>query len=236
MKISFISLTNDGYMDYTLNCIESLKRINYDIKNLTCYCIGDKCYNRIKDIGCNVENISDENKNMVEYGSKNWGNVLKYKSYIIQLNLNQNDYVCITDGDIVYEKNGFIEDCLEKIQNEKLDMICQSGDKIKEHNKNYNNSICCGFMFIKSNNITKKLFDYKNLIISDNWKEQPYIINRIKKLNIKVKTLDPILYPNGSIYYRFNKEIKSPYLIHFNWVIGDKKKEMMKKYNKWYIN
>jgi hypothetical protein len=39
--IAFITLTNNGYLDYTINCLESLKKINSDRK-LKCYCVGEE--------------------------------------------------------------------------------------------------------------------------------------------------------------------------------------------------
>ena len=40
-NIAFITLTNTGYIDYTLNCLQSLKNINMK-KQLKVYCIGEK--------------------------------------------------------------------------------------------------------------------------------------------------------------------------------------------------
>ena len=40
-------------------------------------------------------------------------------------------------------------------------------------------------------------------------------------------------FPNGAHYYNHNKAL-DPYLIHFNYVIGEKKQELMKKYGEWY--
>ena len=57
------------------------------------------------------------------------------------------------------------------------------------------------------------------------------------------KPLIPLeLFPNGR-YYNLNSNTlennnnddKKPYMIHFNWLNGHKKKNFMKKYNKWYI-
>jgi hypothetical protein len=51
-NISFITLTNTGYIDYTLNCLESLKRINSKI-DLKCYCIGVDGYVKLRKQGFN---------------------------------------------------------------------------------------------------------------------------------------------------------------------------------------
>jgi hypothetical protein len=41
------------------------------------------------------------------------------------------------------------------------------------------------------------------------------------------------LFLNGNYYYN-NNNIINPYLIHFNWIIGNKK-EKMRSYGKWYL-
>ena len=42
-KVKFITLTNDGYIDYTLNCLKSLELINFK-NDLYCYSIGSKSH------------------------------------------------------------------------------------------------------------------------------------------------------------------------------------------------
>lgn len=234
--IKFITLTNDGYLDYTLNLIKSLQNINFDVNRLTCYCIGHKSYTVLKNILKNVIRIQSNAKDFKEYGSNTWGDVLKYKTYIIQQNLKKYKYVCITDGDIVYENNKFLEYCLNGLNNNEADMICQAGNK--DIVASSEDCVCCGFMFIKSSDKTLKLFDFNccNMDVTSTWKEQPYINNKIKTLGINVTLLDKLLFPNGYIYYNHTDKIINPYLIHFNWVIGDEKKTLMKKYKKWYNN
>jgi hypothetical protein len=107
-NISFITLTNSGYIDYTLNCLQSLKNINMT-KELKVYCIGEKGYSILKNNGVLCELIDNDNdndtSNFQKFRTKQWSNVTYYKFEIIYNNLLKNEYVCITDGDIVYENN-----------------------------------------------------------------------------------------------------------------------------------
>jgi hypothetical protein len=95
---------------------------------------------------------------------------------------------------------------------------------------------CTGFMYIKSNEKTLQVFNPDNVQLHkmpSNWDDQVYL-NEIRKLNImNYKRLPLSLFPTGQYYYRNSN--MSPYLIHFNWVIGHDKMLMMKRYNKWYI-
>ena len=227
-NIAFITLTNRGYLDYTKNCIKSI--IQCGIREpLKVYCIDEIAYNEIIKFHNNVYLIDDINKRVgsfIEYRTKGWEEVVINKFKIIYKELLSNRYVCFTDGDIVYENKECIKFCLDNIGNN--DMIAQ-----REYNEldSSPNNICSGFMLIKSNRKTRKLFNPNNLpdIICD----QIYI-NSIKKY-LKYSFLPKELFPNGFVYYKMSNKIK-PYLIHFNFIAGDNnKRKKMCDYNKWYL-
>ena len=48
--VAFVTLTNSGYIDYTLNCLESLNRIHSKLP-LISYCLGVNGYNILKEKG-----------------------------------------------------------------------------------------------------------------------------------------------------------------------------------------
>lgn len=227
-NIAFITLTNTGYIDYTLNCLQSLKNINMK-KQLKVYCIGEKGYSILTNNGVLCELIdSPENiTNFQEFRTNKWSNITYYKFEIIYNNLLNNEYVCITDGDIVYENNQIFDYLLSNIEDN--DLLIQSEGI-------YNIDLCSGFMFIKSNEHTISLFNPENVKIYRNnkgWDDQIYI--NTNKYNFKFKQLPLQLFPTGRYYYEYNKNIQ-PYLIHFNFVIGHEKKNTMIHYNKWYIS
>jgi len=222
-NISFITLTNDGYIDYTLNCIKSLNDI--DIKQkLKVYCIGNNGYSILQQNNISCELIMDEKANKFqEFRTGNWSNVTYYKFQIIYENLLNNEYVCFTDGDIVYENKHIFLFLLNNIKDN--DILIQDD--------NLDETLCSGFMFIKSNKNTISLFNPENVkkyINTVGWDDQIYI-NNIKHL-IKYKKLPLYLFPTGAYYYNYNSVIV-PYLIHFNWVVGHEKKNKMIYYKKW---
>lgn len=221
----FITLTNDGYIDYTLNCYKSMQHLNLD---LHAYAIGDKAYNKIKSLGhkCTlIDEENNDNKNFVEFRTKNWHNITKQKFKIIHENLLKYKYVCFTDGDIVYERNA-IKYCKKHIGNK--DILIQNDTLSDDDHSN----LCSGFMFIKSNAKTRKLFDpeiaTKDAV--EGWGDQIYI-NSIKNA-LDYKLLPLKLFPNGQYYY---KNLPNSYIIHFNWIVGHEKQNKMKQYKKWYI-
>lgn len=227
-KIKFITLSNNGYIDYTLNCLKSLEKINFDGK-LETYMIGDEGHLKLKNLGYECKKLdSNIGTEFNKFRTGHWHNITKKKFDIIHENLLNNDYVCFTDGDIVYLNKEFLNYCLENIGDN--DMLIQN-DRLTNDK---NSTICSGFMFIKSNEKTKKLFNpveaTKNA--KEGWGDQTYINNIKDKLKFELLPLD--LFPNGNYYYINNKKI-NPYMIHFNWVVGHQKKQKMKQYNKWFI-
>ena len=227
--IAFITLTNDGYIEYTENCLKSLEKINSNV-NLKCYCIGKKGYEYLTNKKYNCVLIDEEeNNNFQVFRKGNWSNITFNKFVIIYENLLKYKYVCITDGDIVFENNIFLQYLLKNIGLN--DLLIQT-----EYIDNKNDVLCSGFMFIKSNSNTLNFFNPKYIEHKKNtigWDDQIYVNNNKDKL--KYKMLPIQLFPNGKYYYD-NNNIKTPYLIHFNWIIGHEKKEKMLKYGKWYLD
>lgn len=232
--ISFITLSNSGYIPLTLNCIESLKKINCEYP-LQCYCIDNNCYEILKQKYNNkyvdmVPNLKYKYNNIPEFRKENWNKVVINKFNIIYENLNRTDYVLFTDGDIVYEKNGFIEYCIEKIKEKNVDFLIQNDG----NSDNQTNNLCSGFMFIKSNEKTKHFFNPKNIDINNFECDQIYINKNYKKFNINIEPLSINLFPNGG-YYRRNSNLNNNFLIHFNWCGGERKIQWMKNCNKYYV-
>jgi hypothetical protein len=226
-NVAFITLTNSGYIDYTLNCLESLKHIHSKM-NLTSYCLGIDGYNKLNKHGYACHLLEDEiNSNFQTYKNGNWSNITFYKFHIIYENLLQYRFVCFTDGDIVFENNIFIDFLMDNIEDN--DLLIQSEGP-------YLDDVCTGFMFIQSNPKTLSLFNPNNIEQFKNkpgWDDQVYV-NNIKHL-LKYKKLPLSLFPTGNYYYKYSDQIK-PYMIHFNWIIGHEKKQKMIYYNKWLIN
>jgi hypothetical protein len=231
-NVAFVTLTNSGYIDYTLNCLQSLKRINCSLP-LHSFCIGENGHDTLKKNGYYSSLIQDTNVNNTQFQTfKNngWADITFQKFNIIYQNLLTHKFVLFTDGDIVYENNEFINFLLQNIK--KKDMLIQN-----ESQTNDGNYLCTGFMFIQSNDKTISLFNPINVnknkqMIGSNWEDQTYI-NDFKH-TLKYKTLPLELFPNGKYYYDNCHRI-TPYMIHFNWVVGHTKKEKMIHYEKWYL-
>ena len=235
MKLAFITLTNNGYKEMTKNCLISLKKIG--INYLKVYCIDQESYDYLSPFFNFVYlmDIDEDEKEseLINFRVGNWSKVVYKKFNIIYEELLKNDYVLFTDGDIVYKKRGFIEYCLKNIGNN--DIIAQddkyTNNKLFSESVTTKNQLCTGFMLIKNNKKMLEVFNPKNIPELDIECDQ-YYINKIKdKLLYKKLPMD--LFPNG-FHFRIEKPSNN-YLIHFNFIIGSRKKEKMIKYGYWYL-
>jgi len=195
-----------------------------------CYCIGSEGYLKLKEKGYQCVLINDEkDAEFQSFRKGNWSDIVFHKFNIIYENLLTNDYVLISDGDIVYESDKFLNYLTENIGDN--DMLIQN-DRLSDTD---DENLCSGFMFIKSNDLTKRLFNpehVKQAQRKKNWDDQIYL-NEIKN-TIQYKKLPLDLFPNGAYYYKHSSTI-SPFMIHFNWVVGHDKLKKMRKFNKWYV-
>ena len=94
--------------------------------------------------------------------------------------------------------------------------------------------MCTGFFYMKSNELTKSITNFKNINknIDSFQNDQQYLRRFTSKFKLKYLDLD--LFPNGK-YWRDNIP-KAHYIIHFNYDVGNTKIRRMKQFHKWYIN
>ena len=97
--------------------------------------------------------------------------------------------------------------------------------------KNMTDEICSGFLAIKSNARTKKMFDIDTSINYPN--DQNFVNKKRNMINYEMLPIE--LYPNCKYYYEERNKTKiSPYLIHFNFVMFSNKISKIKTLKKWY--
>ena len=230
-EISFITFTNYGFIDYVKNLILSLEKIQFSLP-LKIYCIDQKSFDELEHFEGNIllEMLNDKtntNESIVGWKQKGWNTMVFSKLKCIYKELLQNKYVLFTDSDIVYEK-----DCLQYL----IDNIQNYDMMIQQNTRGFKYPLNTGFMFIKSNQSMKELFNWNTIDIESFTCDQDYINGNESKINYIV--LPRYLFPIEVDYY--NEWIKltkfDPYIIHFNKSIGDNKKTQMVKLNKWALN
>jgi hypothetical protein len=231
--MKFITLTNNGYLEYTRNLIESLRRIGIDenceefhLVPLKVYCIGQESYDNLdyknKEL---IEGLPKETEEFQKFREGDWNKVVVQKFNIIHRELMKGEDVLFTDGDIVWLNNRFQRDIQNRIDD--YDILFQN-DK---QDDNDNSELCSGIIFAKCNQKNLNLFNPENIDM-DNFKCDQIHFNKIKG-NLSYDKLPLKKYPNGRFYYTMKPE--RPYCIHFNYVVGEMKKTFMKQYDYWLI-
>jgi len=225
-----ITFTNEGYIDYTNNLLESINKNKIDL-NLKIYTLDEPSHNFFRERHNNVELFekNDFPETLLKQSDKNFGNLMIVKFNLIYLELLKNDNVLYLDGDIVIKKN--ITEYLDTYSNES-EIIFQND--LRPSKPDLIN-VCAGFMYITSNENTKKFFKPEKKLIRkfNRYKthDQTYINKNKNKFTYSMLPLDD--FPNGAHYYQHYKNL-DPYLIHFNYVIGEKKRSLMIEHGEWY--
>ena len=234
--MKFITLTNNGYLEYTRNLIESLRRIDVRqpsecgeagcvFEPLKVYCIGKESY----------DNLEYDNKELLEedcpedfqqFRVGEWNKVMLQKMNIIHKEISKGEDVIYTDGDIVWLNNRFQKDFLNRLDDN--DILFQN-DK---QDDNDDGQLCCGLMCVKSNEKTRDLFDISKIKTEEFKCDQIYFNDNKDKFQYDKMPLKK--YPNGQYYWNNHSKL-NPYGIHFNYVIGNVKKDFIKKFNYWFI-
>ena len=227
--ISFLTFTNFGYLHFTQNLILSLEKINFPL-TLKVYCIDQKSYDSLQNWNKNIilEMLNDEtntNQNIVGWKENGWNTMVFSKLKCIYKELFKNEYVFFTDSDIVFEKDP-LEYLLENIKD--YDMLIQL------NRDNFKYLLNTGFMFIKSNNTMKDLFDSTRIKLDTFTCDQDYINE--KSYDFKFMGLPRDLFPVEYYYYLNYKNYSDKfYIFHFNFKKGNDKKERIINMNKWYL-
>uniref|UniRef100_A0A6C0AHC2 Nucleotide-diphospho-sugar transferase domain-containing protein n=1 Tax=viral metagenome TaxID=1070528 RepID=A0A6C0AHC2_9ZZZZ len=228
-EVSLITITNSGYLPITQNCIKSIDRLHINCP-LKIFSIDKMCYEKLVENKYeNLEFLGNIHEKAVEYCDDNWSLVTMQKVISIRKELEKSNIVVYIDGDIVVEDSRFITYCYEKLnENKDIDMLAQRewrGDNDK-------NEICTGFLAIRSNEKTKKFFEFD---INKKERNDQHFVNG-KRHCLNIELLPEELFPNGKFYYtRSSKTKLDPYLIHFNFVKSHDKIPKMKSNNKWYL-
>ena len=215
-QLAFITLTNPGYLKYTVNCLTSIAKAQIPETLKVC------------KIGKDLKSDHDGMKQFTCHLQENWCDITRMKFAAISNYLKNYRYVVFTDGDIVYLQSDAISYCLQQmIDNPDLDYLGQQEGY-------YQDEFCTGFMIIRSTPLTRKLFDPKDIPKGKQFNNDQIWFNRKIRKRLKCQYLPLDLYPNGRWFYKHpelaNGKAK---LVHFNWSVGHEKTYRMKEYGMW---
>tara|TARA_A100001015_G_scaffold306786_1_gene401609 strand:- start:2250 stop:2948 length:699 start_codon:yes stop_codon:yes gene_type:complete len=226
-----ITFTTFGYKDYTENLIASINKNQIDL-DVNVYTLDNKSHEYFSRFHNNLTPFVKDShpKEFMDQKNSDFGELMLKKFECIFDSLNKYEYVLYLDSDIVIKRN--IREYLINMIGRK-DILFQNDKNPKKPNQI---NLCAGFMMIKSNKKTLKFFNPKNVpikkIVKYRTHDQTHINKSSAKFNYNILPLE--YFPNGPYYYK-NHKVLNPFIIHFNYVLGDEKIRLMKEYREWYI-
>lgn len=235
-KTVITTVTNYGYLLYTLNMLKSLKPFGLD-KKVFIVCIDKKGASILKRMGYNVFCVDDnELSKFSPWNTKGYDKICYLKLELIYRILSLNKNVLLIDGDITFLKDP-LPDIKWWIEEEHIDVHIQN-DSLENTNKN---NMCTGYMLIKSNGKMIDLYDcvsergrQKYLECAFDNNDQSYF-NKFVKPNCTYQALTLMKYPNGQAFYNQPSRRETAILVHFNWVHGHIKMAKMKEHKMWLL-
>jgi len=227
-NLSIITITNNSYKRLTDNSIASLRRLCDDI-SLNIYCMDGVSFNEYQKSSYSTRKLDYELHIHSKWGDRNWSNVTKQKLVAIHKELlDQNPFVLMFDGDIVFNDMKAILEPYQLMMNDQcIDLICQN-----EYHDGIKQELNSGFMLIRNNELTRDAFDPGKYLNNKKYKHDQAYVNSLRN-KLKIHVLDDEHYPNGKYFY--GKKTLIPYMVHFNYIFFEKKESKMKSYKMWFL-
>ena len=263
--IIWITLINDGYIEYTLNFLKSMELAGVSFK-LIVFCTDDVSLSRLNGHDNCICFKADFLKHKLPSDLKHWGN-MEYKKivfakldaiqYMLE-NISKNtmaleatkcigvgyidtDIVLFSDPtDIIVAEMAATPDINIFAQCDEVGKNCSNALKCK--------NICTGVIVFRTSacvgdNSVRTIYPFLKYTDKDivaNASDQHYLCHTLACAGITCKTVKKSIFINGGYYHpeMACKKVVIPAeccLIHFNYIIGDKKKKSMRLQEMWYI-
>lgn len=244
-QTSICTLTNQGYIDLTLNLIESLQKVGL-VHTLTVYCLDEVLYQtfqkaqQLKGFHTYFINTNIQNREISIFGTSIFTEMVFYKFVAIQHQLQNpnHHYVLFTDGDVVFERSDVLTYLHQAMDSHSHDMVIQNDTLHDQNSRN----MCTGFFMLRNCEKVRKSFhpEYINRLVSttrrNKMNDQELFNSYVQPAaQLDIHILPVSLFPNGAVYMKRYKSLH-PYIIHFIWISGKQKINKMREFNKWYVS
>ena len=236
-KTVLTTLTNYGYLLYTLNMLKSLQPYGLD-KKIFIVCIDKKSALALRNRGYTVYCIDDiKLGKFCPWNTAGYEKICYLKLELIYRLLAHNKNVLLVDGDIVFRKDP-LDDIRGWITDSIYDVWIQNDSQENSNTQN----MCTGYMYIKASDRLTTLYDCVSKAGQDRYltcafdnNDQTYF-NKFVKPGCMFNALPLEKYPNGKMYYDNTDTLKeTAIMVHFNWVQGHMKMAKMKEHKMWLL-
>ena len=244
--IKWVTIINAGYVDFTKNFIESMK-LNDCMFPLTVYCTDQESIDALKDYPVTCVDARPFLKFTMTDTLSIW-QTIDYKRLVfakldsINYALKQfpNSYIGYIDMDIIMLKDP-TKTIINTFKRNPTAIFVSQCDEPTPQCSNPDNCqhFCSGVIVFKNVDIVSKLVNYTPHDVIALSGDQHFLLNMANAYNVKHITIDKNIFLNGK-YPGVNDDTllhvpRQAELIHYNYLIGDKKVIFMKKNKMWYL-
>jgi hypothetical protein len=234
------TMTTNGYKFYTYNLYTSLKNAKVPWK-LCIICCDKESYSffRREMVPCVLwtNPVTKVQQGLAPFGSDEFKKMNKIKLDILlwisqQKEVKRSLYL---DGDIVVQKDPW--PLLEKeLDKSPIVFQCDCGHAEEHENTFSCPNPCTGVIGHDHSSSFDELYFFDKEMFEKNLsQDQPYVQERLKLLSIPYNTLSRAEFGNG--HWQMSGKWKTiPWtLLHYNFRVGDTKKQAMKKFGMWFL-
>lgn len=233
------TMTTNGYKYITLNLIRTIERTKTPWKLLVVAC-DKESYTFFRNEGLPVVQYANAQRTN-EMSISRWGSPSFQRYNFMKLYLanefakNEEIQQCIyIDGDIVVFRD-FVPDILERLQAEPTTVLFQCDEKNPGVCMHTTCDACCTGFIAWKHGADKGVFNVADRTRWNEHSDDQFWVNRfLREEKLSYKTLPRELYPNGA-YIPTVKELQAPFLLHFNYRVGNMKVAEIKKLKEWLI-
>ncbi len=235
-----MTFINDGYFEYIFNMRMNIRKTNIPWK-LCVICADEKAFHRCQQYGIGAillptpTHLAESPIHMhSSWNDSNWNRITFMKLDAIQyvMSFPEVKYITYVDGDIhIYR------DFQPYLLNLPSACLYIQSDCPKKDYYEYSGDLCSGFMFFRNTDKMLGVMQYTNEDVIRNKQnaDQQHIMNKVAELDIHVEQLDRRLFPNGVFSGDIlDVDVGNPYILHYNFIRGEKKRQMMARNGHWY--
>jgi hypothetical protein len=242
-EILWITMINHGYISFTKNFLESMKRANVSF-TLIIYCTDFESikelepYNNCSCVHFPIHKIS----HLATWGQNEYKKVVfaKLDAILTCMKENPSKNIGFIDTDIILFSDP--TPVLQKKMREypSIDIFSQCDEVGTKCSNNLQCvHLCSGVIVFRNKSYFYNILSYDPSIVKHFTGDQAYLKYMFTKRNIPYVTIDKSIFPNGAYFSELKKtKISIPsdcVLLHFNYMIGLEKQRAMQLQDMWYI-
>jgi len=217
MEVVFISVSNMGCVELTINHIESLKRVG--MTNYIAYAIDSRCYETLRSKGYNTHLLGRDDMNQYhDFNTPGFDHISFMRYHVIDKLLREGKTVWYLDVDsvVVQDLNSYVD-----VVKDNFDVALQDDC--------YMPCTGCMLFFPSAVGLVKPMIETRDFSKND----QIYFLKFLKRTKLRVGLLNRNIFPNGLLYFNDdnpkhiakqiefrNSDPSKIMFIHANWIVG----------------